>query len=243
MAAMKKLNKVCFLVAMEQESAPFIAALGLKKRSASGPAPVIVHEGTYKGAAVVVYNPGMSDGKSLVGTDFATLATFLAAERDAPDLFVNAGTCGGFAKRGGAVGDVYCVSSFQHHDRRVPIPGYDAMCVGKRAAAAAPRLVAALGAKTGPCTTGNSLDCSPTDAEIIEASGAVCKDMEAAAIAWAAELTGTPLLGIKVVTDIVDGEHPTQDEFLANLAKASDSLQGVLPKVLDFVVDKTLAEL
>jgi nucleoside phosphorylase len=67
--------------------------------------------------------------------------------------------------------------------------------------------------------------------------------MEAAAIAWAAELTGTPLLGIKVVTDIVDGEHPTQDEFLANLAKASDSLQGVLPKVLDFVVDKTLAEL
>ena len=137
--------------------------------------------------------------------------------------------------------DDSCVSCSSK--RRVPIPGYDAMCVGHRRATPAPGLVSKLGLKTGLCTTGNSLDCSPTDAPIIEESGAVCKDMEAAAIAWAAELTGTPLLGIKVVTDIVDGEHPTQDEFLANLAKASDSLQGVLPKVLDFVVDKTLAEL
>ena len=240
---MKKLNKVCFLVAMEQESAPFIAALGLKKRSTSGPAPVIVHEGTYKGAAVVVYNPGTSDGKSLVGTDFATLATFLAAERDAPDLFVNAGTCGGFAKRGGAVGDVYCVSSFQHHDRRVPIPGYDAMCVGHRRATPAPGLVSKLGLKTGLCTTGNSLDCSPTDAPIIEESGAVCKDMEAASLAHAAELSGTPFLAIKVVTDIVDGPHATQDEFLSNLSTASKALQKVLPEVLDYVTGKSVSEL
>ena len=239
----KSVGKVCFLVAMEQESAPLIAALKLTKRATSGPAPVIVHEGTYKGAAVVVYNPGLSEGKSLVGTDFATLATFLAAERDAPDLLINAGTCGGFRKRGGAVGDVYCVTTFQHHDRRVPIPGYDAMCVGLRAAHPTPKLVAALGVKAGPCTTGNSLDCSPTDSEVIEKSGAVCKDMEAAAIAWAAELTGTPLLGIKVVTDIVDGEHPTQDEFLANLQTASTSLQAVLPKVLDFVLGKPLSDL
>ena len=202
-----------------------------------------MHEGTYKGAAVVVYNPGMSDGKSLVGTDFATLATFLAAERDAPDLFVNAGTCGGFAKRGGAVGDVYCVSSFQHHDRRVPIPGYDAMCVGHRRATPAPGLVKALSLKTGLCTTGNSLDCSPTDAPIIEESGAVCKDMEAASLAHAAELSGTPFLAIKVVTDIVDGPHATQDEFLANLSTASRALQKVLPEVLDYVTGKSVAEL
>ena len=75
------------------------------------------------------------------------------------------------------------------------------------------------------------------------ASGPVCKDMEAASLAHAAELTGTPLVAIKVVTDIVDGEHPTQDEFLANLKSASAALQGVLPKVLDFVVGKTVGEL
>ena len=127
---------------------------------------------------------------------------------------------GGFSKRGGTVGDVYCCDEFKHHDRRVPIPGYDALCVGHRRATPAPGLVKALSLKTGLCTTGNSLDCSPTDAPIIEESGAVCKDMEAASLAHAAELSGTPFLAIKVVTDIVDGPHATQDEFLANLSTA-----------------------
>lgn len=240
----KTISKVGFIVAMTEEAAPFIAALGLTKRPSTGSAPTIVHEGTYRGASVVVYNPGTdAEGRSFVGTDAAFLTTFLAASNDAPDLLVNAGTCGGFGKRGGAIGDVYAATSFRHHDRRTPIPGYDVLCVGARDAAPTPALVAALGLKTGLCTTGNSLDCSPTDRERIEESGAVCKDMEAAAVAWGAELTKTPLLAIKVVTDIVDGEHPTQDEFLANLESASDALQGVLPRVLDFVVGKTLADL
>ena len=140
-------------------------------------------------------------------------------------------------------GDVYCCDEFKHHDRRVPIPGYDAMCVGHRRATPAPGLVSKLGLKTGLCTTGNSLDCSPTDAPIIEESGAVCKDMEAASLAHAAELSGTPFLAIKVVTDIVDGPHATQDEFLANLSTASKALQKVLPEVLDYVTGKSVAEL
>jgi 5'-methylthioadenosine nucleosidase len=69
------------------------------------------------------------------------------------------------------------------------------------------------------------------------------KDMEAAAIAWAAELTSTPLLTLKVVTDIVDGERATQDEFLENLHTAAASLQKNLNNVLDFVLGKTIGEL
>jgi len=49
--------------------------------------------------------------------------------------------------------------------------------------------------------------------------------MEAAAIADTAALFGTPFIAIKVVTDIVDGDMPTQDEFLANFAAAAASLQ------------------
>jgi nucleoside phosphorylase len=67
--------------------------------------------------------------------------------------------------------------------------------------------------------------------------------MEAAAIAWAAELTSTPMLALKVVTDIVDGERATQDEFLENLSTAAASLQENLVKVVDFVLGKTVAEL
>ena len=52
------------------------------------------------------------------------------------------------------------------------------------------------------------------DDELLVAGDASVKDMEGAAVAWAAAQTGTPLVAIKVVTDIVDGEHATQDEFL-----------------------------
>ena len=115
----KKIAKVAFLIAMEEEAAPFIAKLKLTKRPMKPPAPTVVHEGSYNGASVLVYSPGADAGRSLVGTDLAFLTAFLAAQTDAPDLFVNAGTCGGFAARGGAVGDVYCCSEFEHHDRRV----------------------------------------------------------------------------------------------------------------------------
>lgn len=64
--------------------------------------------------------------------------------------------------------------------------------------------------------------------------------MEAAAIAWTAALSNTPFIALKVVTDIVDGDRPTQDEFFENLATAAASLQVMIPKVIDFVVGKSL---
>ena len=69
------------------------------------------------------------------------------------------------------------------------------------------------------------------------------KDMEAAAIAWAAETWETPHFGVKVVTDIVDGDKPSHEEFLENLGTAAESLQAALPKVIDFVCDKKHDEL
>ncbi len=72
---------------------------------------------------------------------------------------------------------------------------------------------------------------------------ASCKDMEAAAVAWACSLSGTPFLALKVVTDIVDGGRPTHEEFMENLHSAAVSLQKTLPQVIDFVVGKALHEL
>ena len=64
---------------------------------------------------------------------------------------------------------------------------------------------------------------------------ATCKDMEGAAIAYVAHQMQVPMLALKSVTDIVDGEHPTPEEFMKNLGTAAKSLQEALPKVLDFV--------
>jgi len=77
----------------------------------------------------------------------------------------------------------------------------------------------------------------------MEENDASVKDMEIAAIAWAAEMFKTPHFGVKVVTDIVDGDKPTQDEFLENLQSAATSLQEALPKVIDYVCDKSHHEL
>ena len=45
------------------------------------------------------------------------------------------------------------------------------------------------------------------------------------------------------MTDIVDGDKPTEEEFMENLASAAKSLQTALPKVIDYVCDKGHDEL
>ncbi|KAJ1460539.1 nucleoside phosphorylase domain-containing protein [Pelagophyceae sp. CCMP2097] len=243
---MASIRKVLIFVAMEEEAAPLIASLGLVK-SATGivGAPTVLHEGLCGAAHVSVVCPGRdaASGVNLVGTQFATLTVFLAAKQLLPDLIINAGTSGGFKRAGGSVGDIYSVTAFQYHDRRIPIPGYTEYGICANETHPTPLLVAALGLKSGICSTGDSLDCVPSDADAMTASNAACKDMEGAAVASIAKLVGVPFVAIKVITDIVDGEHATQDEFLRNLATASAALQGVVPKVVAFVAGKTLANL
>lgn len=69
------------------------------------------------------------------------------------------------------------------------------------------------------------------------------KEMESASIAWICEAHRVPFLPVKVVTDIVDGDRPSQEEFLENLSSASKSLQRELPKIIDFILGKPLSEL
>ena len=67
--------------------------------------------------------------------------------------------------------------------------------------------------------------------------------MEAAAIAWVAENFRVPFVALKVVTDIVDGDKPTEIEFFENLGAAAIKLQASIPKVIEYVVGKKLGEL
>lgn len=82
------------------------------------------------------------------------------------------------------------------------------------------------GGQAGVVSTGNSLDYCQQDWDQMHASEAAVKEMEAAGIAWAAALHGMPLLALKAITDIVDGDRPAQEEFLENLAAAAKALQA-----------------
>jgi 5'-methylthioadenosine nucleosidase len=92
-------------------------------------------------------------------------------------------------------------------------------------------------------TTGNSLSHTEKDDEMMAANDGAVKEMEASAIAWVAEQMSIPMMAIKVVTDIVDGERPSNDDFLENLGKAAMSLQAALPKAIEFIAGKSADEL
>lgn len=57
----------------------------------------------------------------------------------------------------------------------------------------------------GIVSSGNSLGHSKEDMELMIQHGVAVKEMEAAAIAWAAHLHDTPFLALKAITDLVDG--------------------------------------
>ena len=77
------------------------------------------------------------------------------------------------------------------------------------------------GLKRGIVTTSDSLDVDGRDLELMTGEGAVVKEMEAAAVAWVCKQLGCPFVAIKAVTDIVDGEEATREEFESNLGQAA----------------------
>jgi nucleoside phosphorylase len=56
--------------------------------------------------------------------------------------------------------------------------------------------------------------------------------MEAASVAWVSAMNNIPFAALKVITDLVDGEIATEDEFVTNLRYASNRLsEGILSLV------------
>lgn len=236
-------------IVMEAEATPFVEHLELTPVKDFFPShtPFLAYSGTHSKTKVTVITMGKDSvyetGVDNVGTVPASLATFLAVEKMAAEgspvqLILNGGTCGGFARKGGAIGDVFLTTGVANHDRRIGIPGFDKYGIGTIGAVIDPTTIAGeLGYKTGVCTTGNSLDKTDKDDEYMLDNDASVKDMEAAAIAWVAKMYDLPYMGVKVITDIVDGGVPSHEEFMENLASAAKSLQEALPKVVDYVCD------
>jgi nucleoside phosphorylase len=183
-------------------------------------------------------------GVDAIGTQPAILSTVLLCRGWALDLVVSAGTAGGWGRCGGAIADVYLSRDrFVYHDRRIDLPGFAGYSVGSFPAVPASALAAALGCKEAIVTTGNSLDETDHDRQRILAAGAAVKDMEAAAVADVARLVGVPMLAVKAITDLVDAHAATDEQFLANLGRATARLRDVMVGVIDWCADRTVAQL
>ena len=177
------------------------------------------------------------------GTVPAALAAYAALSALKPDILLNAGTAGGFRARGGAVGDVFVSISSRHHDRSIEIPVFDAYGIWDVTHTPATRLAEELGFKLGVVSTGNSLNCSERDREVLDASGAHVKEMECASIAMVAALFKTPFFAVKALTDIVDGDRVSADEFSENLGMAAAALRSALPRVIEYLATRTIDQL
>ena len=224
------------LYAMQDEAMPLIRRLELADKGfLSPPMPMRWYDRNINGLRVDVAVMGSDRrfGIDCIGTQPAAVATQIVLDKLEPDLLINAGTCGGFIKRGGEIGKVYLTGGpFVFHDRRIPLPPFEPYADGHYQLCDVTDWCSALGLEQGTVSTGNSLDMNNDDATRIEAAQTIAKDMEAASIAWVADQHQKPLCAVKAVTDLVDGPHPTHEEFEQHLHTASDALSETLERLL-----------
>ncbi len=169
-----------------------------------------------------------------IGTVAAALLTHQLLEQFKPRKLINAGTAGGFAARGGAIGDVYLGTLAVFHDRRIALEGFEVMGRGHFSVEHDEALAAKYGLKRGVVSTGDSLDCTPEDLRRMTELDASVKEMEAASIAWVCERHGVPLVLVKAITDLVDCHETTESQFLKNYPVAVARLATVLNQVVSY---------
>lgn len=231
------MNNIVIIMAMDSEASPLLEKLNLtnKARPLDGKLPMKLYQCEYHNHNVSVIVSGECKQHQVqnVGTAPAVISTLLAIKELNADFIINAGTAGGFKKRGATIGEVYTAHTTVFHDRRIPIPQYEKYGVYETQHETALKYAQLLNLKSGIISTGNSLDMSAEDEKLIEENQALLKDMEAASIAWVSDQYSVATLFLKSVTDIVDGEHPTQEEFFANLQLASDNLGKKLIELIE----------
>jgi nucleoside phosphorylase len=219
------IERITLLYAMEAEGMPLVERLKLTEQPAVDPNLTQRHfAGTVGTVSIDLLMNGVDPrcGTDRIGTDAATLAGFIAIRKFAPDLVINAGTCGGFQARGGCVGDIYVSEGdCLFHDRHIALPGFALQARGQWPVTPAKHLAAAMGAKSGIVSTGNSLDTTPEELAFFAHYRVAAKDMEACAIAQVCGQCGVPFVAVKAVTDLVDHPEPASEAFLRNLRTAS----------------------
>lgn len=230
-------------MAMRSEAAPLVAKLGMDKRDRFFH-PQFPFElftgmgGESAGIELQLVTSGVDPHNKVdnVGTVPAALMTYLAAEAFSPDLIINGGTAGGLAGGGCEIGDVYLSSgNFSFHDRRIPIPGFVQYGRGGYPSYDTRAIAEKLQLKRGVVSTGDSLDMTQRDMELILENGAIIKDMEAASIAWVCRNLKIEMFAVKAITDLIDEERPTHEQFLENLHMASANLQEKFGEILGYL--------
>ena len=238
-------QRVAFLFAMEVEGRAFATQLGLVDEGRLDPdLPASWLSGEWRNEeghsirlAAGFAGADEVEGCDCIGTNAATLVSYLLCRRFQPDLLVNAGTCGGFHDRGAKVGDVHLGSgAYLFHDRRIPLAAFEGYGIGRIPALPVEDLCRVLGAKPGVVSSGDSFTTNTDEIEFFARENVVAKEMEAAAIARVARDLGVPFLTVKAVTDLVDHpEKQSSEMFEQNLQMVTRDLGDRLVRLVEWL--------
>jgi nucleoside phosphorylase len=244
------MDKISLIFAMQAEADPVLAKLDLKKIQPD-PFYQALPFGFYQGVfrdrlqlSVTIPGKDRRFAVDSIGTEPAAVAAFATIFHFRPQVLINSGTAGGFQGKGAEVGKVYLSDRhFAFHDHRIPLPGWDRFGQGMYPSADVSRLAAKLGLERANISSGNSLDFTDDELLRIEANQASLKEMEAAAIAWVAYTTHTPVFAIKSVTNLIDTNPDSPAEFEKNFALASSAMARETLRALDLFVEFGVGEL
>jgi 5'-methylthioadenosine nucleosidase len=221
-------SRIAMIMAMAAEANPIIDRLKLSAQGQIYPKlPMQLYSGNLGNSSIHLIISGKCNryGVDHIGTQAAVLNSHLAIDFLVPDIIINPGTAGGFKKDNASIGDVYL--GHPHvcfHDRRINLPGFKEYGIGYYPCFKSDEIAKVLELKTAVISSGNSLDCTPKDIEIMESHYGTIKDMEAASVAWVSQLHSIPFIAIKAINYLIDGDVPTEEEFLKNLQKTSETL-------------------
>ena len=212
------------IMAMEAEAAPVRSALGLVDESLKlhPNFPAVLWESSR--VCLAVNGLDQRYGVDSIATQPAAVTTLLAIEKVRPSLVISAGTAGGFAKRSGYIGEVCLANSCFFHDRRIQLEEFTAYGHGNYPVADMEAIASSLGFRLGAVSSGNALDAPDSDLERMDSYKAVAKDMEAASVAWVCEKFNVPFTALKVLTDLVDSDESTAEQFVDNFETATKRL-------------------
>ena len=92
-----------------------------------------------------------------------------------------------------------------------------------------------LGFSLGAVSTGNALDAPEADLAKMDSYQAIAKDMEAASVAWVCEQFDIPFTALKAITDLVDSDESTAEQFVSNFEIATQRLGDAAKDLIELI--------
>lgn len=241
------IQRIAIVCALRGEAKPLIELGGFKETAPfDADLPMRYYEGKVGSATVLLAVNGVDSRYAVdqIGTNAAALSTYLLLQHFKPDILINLGTAGGIGAQDVAIGDVCVGQGNVHlHDRRIPVKQFLDYAVGAYPTLPAAKLIRELGLKIASVSTGNSFGCNETERNQLTAARSTLVDMEAAAIAWVAWEKKIPFLPIKGVSDLIDVEASSEQQFNANFKSVNSAVAVKTLEVIKHIAGKSLDEL